>query len=1090
MSIPDCLNLPGDDSFFESDPLDGSDEFAELDKTVLEHMPLTELYAETAEARGLAGPEEAAVFLLNRTAMVRVFSGKDRADSRHWEEVRWVPSGRMGGGPRKPHFGAEVVICGKMPGAEELRLGRPFVGPSGDLLRELSSGIEDNGVNLWQDVFASAFGVNVLRFSPVVQTATLKKEHVSDCLPLLAQELACLHPKYLVVLGADALKAILGRGMTLSKGRGRCFLLMEPWNFGSAIDAEKATDEQFEAGIKVFATIHPAAAVRESGFEPGLEADLREFLRLRLYGRKALACVSPSDVEYVTADGFASLLDVVVEVVEYFELNPEIPREMAIDCEWGGKTFLTGAIRTVQFCWRKGCACTVVFRREGLAEAQDEAERIRMIDLLKGLILGKGSEFSSFGGVRVFGHNIRADMLWLSRMGIDLSVIDDRYEGRICWDTMLADHVLCENAEHGLDACALRYTNMGRYDAALRKWLEDNKGSKLNLKEDAFSHVPSDILHFYGACDADATFRVKAAQEARFAAMRADEAVGGERTGFSSMLISRFAESRKAIDRPSLSSRRNPEDCLMKTVIPCTYPIFEIERNGILPDVGLLEDFVLVYDRKKKEMEKRLKELVGDPEFNVRSVPQTARLLYSCRRERVGENGSLSGWIGLGYEPLKTTGKPSRLWEDVKEAVVGIYRPSTDGESLEWLAAQHLGETGSEIVELINDFRGIDQIAKMYLTAPREDGRHLSGLLGAIDVDGRIHTRISQMSETGRWRSSNPNCQNIPKRAVAELEAVLGESLAYAAKIRSGFIAPPGKVFVEADYKSAEIYTLGYLANCPDLVRDAAADLHARGAVNYFGADKWDGFGERRVPSKEWLTENKNFRLAAKTINFGIPYQRGSAAVAREIVKSTKGKVHCDRDGAQKFIDGFYSTYPEVGVYVEACKTSIRFPTWLDNPFGRRRRFRNSADRSLLAGQEREAVNFPIQSTVAEMLNSAAHSLWLACAAYPEVKFKIVLGVHDAFIFEVSGEDVPFFVDRILPYCMTLSVKVPPWLPEIYRLGVDGFPMYDLPFYASSTKSFGLDIDVEISVRWGEKATASDLAGSGVSERWLEEKGW
>lgn len=1069
---------------------DGEDELVKLDAESLKHYPLTGFYTMVAEERGLSGPEEAAVHLLNHTAYVRVLAGKDKSNPLHYEQVKWIPSGRMGRGQRKPHLGAEIMICGKVPGSEEIRESKVMVGPTGELIEKVASRVEENGINLWKDLLVKAFGTNLLRFMPRDRGKNLRKEHVADCLPLLVQEIAFLKPKYILVMGMDALKVFLGNKMTLAKSRSRCFLLMEPHNLGKVIPAEDATDEQYDRGIKLFVTIHPAAAARETGLEPGLEADFRSFLGLYLRGQKSSPLDTFKDVQYRYADSFAGLLDVAIEVAEYFRDHPEAPHELAVDCEWGGGTFLSGKLRTIQFSWAPKHACVVILRRKGLVDAQPEEERDRMIALVKDLFLGEGEYFPGLTDMKVFGHNIRADMLWLERIGIDLSKVDGIHTGRVCFDTMLADHILSENTEHGLDACALRYTNMGRYDLVLNKWLEANKP----VDDRGFADVPDEILHFYAACDPDATFRIKVEQVKRFARLRLDPVLGGEIAQFGKMDLQALARARQEADRIPLRERKNPENCFREIVIPCVYPINEIERNGILPDEGRMAEFVEVFARKKDELQSKIRALVGNVGFNVRSIIQVRTLFYSARDPIQDEQGKVIGWRGLGYTPFKTTEKPTRIWADVQESELALVNPSTDAESLEWLASEHIGKEGVEIVEAISDFRSIDQIVKNFLHASEETGEYEKGMLSAIIEDGKIHTRISQMSETGRWKSSAPNMQNIPKKTVKDLEAILGDKDAYAAHIRSCFLSSPGFVYVEADYKSAEIYSLGFLAACPDLVRDAVADLHARGAVNYFGAKKWDGFNEYRTPPKEWLDEYKSLRVSAKSVNFGIPYQRGAKAVAREIIKSTQGKIMCTPEQAQRFIDGFYQTYPAIHNYVEMCKTSVMFPKWLDNPFGRRRRFSWGSDKSRNAAQQREAVNFPIQSTVAELLNRASYLLWLAHSVYPELKFRIVLGIHDALILEVPGEEVPFIVDELLPCCMSELDEVPPWLPEVFHLrasrdGKDEAPDYESPFYKVPTSPFKLDIDVELAVRWGEKASLAELMERGVDKAWLEKRG-
>jgi DNA polymerase I-like protein with 3'-5' exonuclease and polymerase domains len=326
------------------------------------------------------------------------------------------------------------------------------------------------------------------------------------------------------------------------------------------------------------------------------------------------------------------------------------------------------------------------------------------------------------------------------------------------------------------------------------------------------------------------------------------------------------------------------------------------------------------------------------------------------------------------------------------------------------------------------------------------------------------------MAETGRQKSSDPNMQNLPKRQNDELDRIMGPDIPH---IRSCFVAADGCVLIEADYKSAELYTLGWLSNCPALLKDCASDLHARGAVTRMGAPKWDGFDDHRKPPDEWKEKYGHLRVASKTISFGIPYQRGAKAIAREIVKSTHGEIMCDLIMAQQMVDGFYEQYPEVARYVEMCKESVLMGS-LFNPYGRTRRFAvsESLDQGTIAAMQREAVNFPIQSTVADTLNQAMYNLWYFRRLYPGLaEYRIILAVHDALILEVPVHSVRTVVEKALPLSMNYGATVPSWKPRGDYV---------------ATQPFNLDIDIEVMTRWGEKADKQELVTMGLDPAIVE----
>lgn len=953
---------------------------------IYERFPLTPSYYEAAVMYNV---DTLALVntLLYQSMDIPILDVKDEP----LRSVTWIPGSQLGTGRTVSvdrDFHTRLMVVGKRPGSEDVRNRRVFVGEIGNLLKKTAA-----EVGIGSEI-AAAFGTNVLRFIPFDGGKTIKPHHVRDCLPLLAREVSLIRPQFILLLGTDAVKAFFGSKQTLQRVRHRLFLMRDVRDMGTdrLIDATKVAvdDPIWRDSVKILATVHPSAVLRETGLLEGFRADLAQ-LRTVMGGYVRNPTPGEGmDYRYVT---MAHELEPVIN-----QALAESP-VVAIDCEWGGGEWSRGGqLRCIQFSWKPGSACVVVLRHAGLIDAQAAPERLRIISLLK--------EF--FSRMYVVGHNFRADAPWLDDLGIP--AIE-----RLCFDTMLADHALNENSEHGLESCVARYTTMGRYDWELSEWV---KHAQLR-SDDGYKDVPDHRLFPYGAADADATLRI-------------------------------YGVLRETLNK---SENKSVARLFYTVVMLANFPLYEMERTGILVDFERMELLVHLYGDRKLTMIQELRDLVGDPSFNFRSIPQVVKLLFGPVAEGC-----------LGLTPVKTTEKPSRLWFDVPDKDRKRVSPSTDAESLEALSPE------SEVAGKLRDIKIIDQITKNFLR-PKESNDsgelvYRGGVTGEVDPDGRVRTRLSQMSETGRQRSSAPNLQNLPKRQDKETSRLMGDDVP---KIRSCFIASPGCVLVEADYKSAEIFTLGYLSNDMKLVEDAKSDLHARGAVTRMGCPPWDGFNQGVPPPKEWLSTHKAMRVASKTISFGIPYQRGPKAIAREITKSTHGAVACDKDMAQGFIDGFYRDYKGVGAYVDFCKSSVLAPAYIENPYGRRRRFVISEDEAFMAAQQREGVNFPIQSTVADTLNSAMFNMWKWRKQNPgRARYTILLAVHDALVLEVPVDSLEVVCYEALPVSMSFGAVVPAW-----QAGPGGVP----------TPSFALDIDIEVMLRWGEHSESEDLRRVGVSDR-------
>ena len=112
---------------------------------------------------------------------------------------------------RKPVFGegkqsARIILIGEAPGAEETKLGHPFVGKAGKQLDALFCRF---GV-----MRADAYITNAVKYRPVVRSAkTIKNRtpvpaEIKTSLPLLQLEIALIQPRLILTLGNTPLKAV------------------------------------------------------------------------------------------------------------------------------------------------------------------------------------------------------------------------------------------------------------------------------------------------------------------------------------------------------------------------------------------------------------------------------------------------------------------------------------------------------------------------------------------------------------------------------------------------------------------------------------------------------------------------------------------------------------------------------------------------------------------------------------------------------------------------------------------------------------------------------------------------------------------
>ena len=103
------------------------------------------------------------------------------------------------------------MIIGEAPGADEDRVGEPFVGRSGHLLDKMLQSVAIHR----EDCFIT----NVLLWRPPGNRTPTDGE-VAVCLPFLQRQIELVKPRVLLLLGGSAANAVLGNAESISGMRG------------------------------------------------------------------------------------------------------------------------------------------------------------------------------------------------------------------------------------------------------------------------------------------------------------------------------------------------------------------------------------------------------------------------------------------------------------------------------------------------------------------------------------------------------------------------------------------------------------------------------------------------------------------------------------------------------------------------------------------------------------------------------------------------------------------------------------------------------------------------------------------------------
>ncbi len=286
---------------------------------------------------------------------------------------------------------------------------------------------------------------------------------------------------------------------------------------------------------------------------------------------------------------------------------------------------------------------------------------------------------------------------------------------------------------------------------------------------------------------------------------------------------------------------------------------------------------------------------------------------------------------------------------------------STDNEVLTALSEEN------EIARLIVDYRTIAKLKSTYTDAlPRLVSPHT----------GRVHTSYNQtVTSTGRLSSSDPNLQNIPIRTEE------------GRKIRHAFIAPPGHLILSADYSQIELRVLAHLSGdkvfCHAFANDE--DIHTRTAAEVFGL-----FPEMVTPE---------MRRQAKTINFGIIYGQGAFSLAKQLGIARKT--------AEDFIDTYKERHSGAIEFLDSCIKEAEEHGAVRTILGRRLPIPdiNSSNGNVLAFARRNAINYPIQGSAADIIKCAMIRVDTRIRL-EKLQSHLIMQVHDELVFEVPEHEL------------------------------------------------------------------------------------
>ncbi len=869
---------------------------------------------------------------------------------------------------QRPWDEVDILFVGEAPGADEDRQGEPFVGKSGQLLREAI----DDTLKGWR------IGIsNVVRCrTPLNRTPN--KTETAACGSRLVAEIQARKPRLIVALGNTPLEFLTGEsGITAYNGR-----VLRSRNKGIP-----ETD--------VLACFHPAYVLR-------FDNERTRFWETVASADDVLSGTQPQ----LRGLGTYETLEDVDRIREVFAGFGASRRPVAVDTEtgslhfWDTKypgvlclSFSNGDARGYTVPWDHKES---TFRINGPKEEQREEVR----QLLEWLLTDPG--------IFRVGQNEKFDRKAIRHhLGFEPAIFDR--------DTFLTHTILDERpGTHGLKVLTHKYTGAGGYEHELEDYKKEHPECDPE-KGGSYANFPAALLFKYAAIDADMTWCADSCL------ITEKEFVENERfQAYASVFMPKLSRALASMEYTGVTVDVETVERLDRTWHakldasmaavkndPMVKQYETAERDRLVREA---EEAQRAAEQRKQKKEKAPKgqkgakallRLATEVEFNPGSQNQLRRILFDYYKLR----------------PLELTDSGFNVIKSRFEAAGGKRNRQNDYQThIEAAIVAREWDLFTTDAETMQEYARADNPLASLITAYRADEKLLSGFITPLrtflDADSRVHTNFNiGGAQTGRLSAEKPNVQQIP-------------SSKGGGELKTPFVSGFGEsgVILNIDYSQIELRVAASLYRDETMIqayRDGQ-DLHTLTAIDIVAKMGlvWDELEE---------SVQKKWRTGAKRTNFGIIY--GAQAPTIQATVKKDGVFLTDAE-SELMVQAFLDARPGLVAGMAKAEEFLLEHGYIDSPTGRRRRIPEalSENQQLRSRAVRQGINFGVQCCAAEMTLMAL-CLIHDRMEKAQLRSKLVLNVHDSLVFDCHVDEfmeVAYMAKYIMEHLPEYSEEVFP----------------------------------------------------------------
>ncbi|XP_032712174.1 DNA polymerase nu [Lontra canadensis] len=317
-------------------------------------------------------------------------------------------------------------------------------------------------------------------------------------------------------------------------------------------------------------------------------------------------------------------------------------------------------------------------------------------------------------------------------------------------------------------------------------------------------------------------------------------------------------------------------------------------------------------------------------------------------------------------------------------------------ETLRRTGLQKFPSMSEAVLSALQDLHPLPKIILEYRRVHKTKSAFVDGLLACMKK-GSISSTWNQMGTvTGRLSTRHPNIQGISRHPIQitkpqDFKGLEGTVLTISP--RSMFIAPDGHTFLAADFSQIELRILTHLSGDPELLKLFRES--ERDDVFSTLTSQWKDIPPERVTHAD--------REQTKKVVYSAIYGAGKERLAACLGVTVQE--------AALFLETFLQKYKKIKDFVQTTIAQCHQTGYVASIMGRRRLLPrvHAHDQQLRAQAERQAVNFAVQGSAADLCKMAMIRVFTAVAASPTLTARLVAQLHDELLFEVEEPQVPEF---------------------------------------------------------------------------------